>query len=90
MSKLVKDQVVYFTAFPKDSEEKFVCKGVVTKVPISNREPYRVLIKAVATESVLGTPLEDRRLLIGRAISKYYQELTTSLGPILAPKNWTT
>lgn len=87
--KLKLDQSVFFTAFPKDSAEKYVCRGIITKVPNSTREPYRVLIKAAAIVSVTGTLLTDRRLLIGRAISKYESELATELGPILAPKEWT-
>ena len=69
-SKFKQDQSVFFTAFPKDSTEKYVCRGIITRVPQSVKEPYRVLIKAAAIVSVTGTPLTDRRLLVGRAISK--------------------
>ena len=88
--KLEIGQTVYFTAFPKNSQEKYICRGVITKIPQSNREPYRVQINAASSVSVTGVSLEDRRLLIHRAITKYYSELSANLGPILAPKTWIT
>ena len=85
----VKGQQVFVNAYlSRKQNEYFMCFGTVTEIPKKNQRLYKIQINAVADRSVGGPPSDKQAALLGRTISKKYDELHKELPSFLTPGGW--
>ena len=81
---------IFFTAFLKQDRQKFyVCRGIIEKCPDNKeRQLFRVKILAVASKAVGGKESFDQSFLLGKTITKKFNELHKEIPFFMQPSAW--
>ena len=84
-----KGQQVFVNAYmSKKENEYFMCMGTIEECPNGKKRLFKIKIRAVADRPVGGPPCDEQATLLGRTISKKYEELHKELPPFLVPGGW--
>lgn len=85
-----KGDEVLFTAFLKSNKNEFyMCKGIIEQTPQeTQKNNFKVRVIAVADAPVGGEQVVKQAQLLGRTITKKYNELFKEVAEFMKPKAW--
>lgn len=87
--KFTKGQQVFINAYlSKKENEYFMAMAEILEVPNGKKRLFKVKILAVADRPVGGPPCDKQATLLGRTVSKKYEELHKELPLFLTPGGW--
>lgn len=87
--RFTKGQQVFINAYlSKKENEYFMARAMIEEVPNGKKRLFKVKINAVADRPVGGPPCDKQAALLGRVVSKKYEELHKELPSFLLPGGW--
>lgn len=87
--KFSKGQQVFINVYlSKGTNEYFMALAKIEEVPSGKKRLFKVKIHAVADRSIGGPPSDKQATLLGRIVSKKYEELHKELPPFMTPGGW--